>query len=82
MPVMLTSIPNSPSHNAALGIGGEAVWHNTDSVGHTVTSGIESDSATWGTIFDSSLMAPDKMFSYKFIFDSFTFNFLINGSSN
>ena len=53
-------------YNAALDPGGEAVWHNTDSVGHTVTSGIESDSATWGTIFDSSLMAPDKMFSYKF----------------
>ena len=53
-------------HMASLDIGGEAMWHNTDSVGHTVTSGIESDSATWGPIFDSSLMAPDKMFSYKF----------------
>ena len=30
-------------YNAALGIGGEAVWHNIDTMAHTVTSGTMSD---------------------------------------
>ena len=45
---------------------GEAItWTNTDSVSHTVTSGKHSDS-TFGTIFDSGLLAPGKTFSHTF----------------
>ena len=51
-------------YNAALDPGGEAVWHNTDSVGHTVTAGTPAEAQF--DLFDSSLMAPDAMFSYKF----------------
>ena len=51
-------------YNAALDIGGEAMWHNTDSVGHTVTAGTPAEAQI--DLFDSGLMAPDAMFSYKF----------------
>ena len=52
-------------YNAALGIGGEAVWHNVDTMAHTVTSGTMSDDDV-GAIFDSKLVAQGGMFSYKF----------------
>ena len=52
-------------YNAALGIGGEAVWHNVDTMAHTVTSGTISDDDV-GAIFDSKLVAQGGMFSYKF----------------
>src|SRR5579863_7727678 len=40
-------------------------WKNNDKVSHTVTSGTPSDSQT-GTIFDSSLIASGKDFSFTF----------------
>ena len=40
-------------------------WKNTDSVSHTVTSGKSTDNQT-GTLFDSSLLAPGKSFSFTF----------------
>ena len=52
-------------YNAALDPGGEAMWHNIDTAAHTVTSGTISDDDV-GAIFDSSLVAPAGMFSYKF----------------
>ena len=52
-------------YNAALDTGGEAMWHNVDTMAHTVTSGTMSDDDV-GAIFDSSLVAPEGMFSYKF----------------
>ena len=40
-------------------------WQNNDKVSHTVTSGSPSDNQT-GTIFDSSLIAAGKDFTYTF----------------
>src|SRR5579875_1939285 len=40
-------------------------WKNNDKVSHTVTSGNPSDNQT-GTVFDSSLIAAGKDFSYTF----------------
>ncbi|MDE1826514.1 MAG: cupredoxin domain-containing protein, partial [Thaumarchaeota archaeon] len=40
-------------------------WKNNDKVSHTVTSGSPSDNQT-GTIFDSSLIASGKDFSFTF----------------
>ena len=50
---------------ATLDVGGEAIWHNVDTMAHTVTSGTMSDDDV-GAVFDSSLVAPGGMFSYKF----------------
>ena len=51
-------------YNAALDPGGEATWHNIDTAAHTVSSGTAAEGPDG--IFDSSLVAPEKMFSYKF----------------
>jgi predicted secreted protein with PEFG-CTERM motif len=51
-------------YNAALDPGGEATWHNIDTAAHTVSSGTAAEGPDG--IFDSSLVAPEGMFSYKF----------------
>jgi len=51
-------------YNAALDIGGEAMWHNVDTMAHTVSSGTAAEGPDG--IFDSSLVAAGGMFSYKF----------------
>ena len=51
-------------YNAALGIGGEAVWHNVDTMAHTVSSGTPAEGLD--DVFDSSLVPAGGMFSYKF----------------
>jgi len=51
-------------YNAALDPGGEATWHNIDDMAHTVSSGTAAEGPDG--IFDSSLVAPEGMFSYKF----------------
>ena len=51
-------------YNAALDTGGEAMWHNIDDMPNTVSSGTPAGGPDG--VFDSSLMAPDSMFSYKF----------------
>jgi predicted secreted protein with PEFG-CTERM motif len=51
-------------HMASLDIGGEATWHNIDTAAHTVSSGTAAEGPDG--IFDSSLVAPEGMFSYKF----------------
>ena len=51
-------------YNAALGIGGEAVWHNVDTMAHTVSSGTPAEGLD--DVFDSSLVTAGGMFSYKF----------------
>jgi len=51
-------------YNAALDPGGEAMWHNIDTAAHTVSSGTAAEGPDG--IFDSSLVAPEGMFSYKF----------------
>jgi len=51
-------------YNAALDPGGEATWHNIDTAAHTVSSGTAAEGLDG--IFDSSLVAPEGMFSYKF----------------
>ncbi|MDE1727357.1 MAG: cupredoxin domain-containing protein [Thaumarchaeota archaeon] len=48
-------------------------WENGDKVSHTVTSGSPSDNQT-GTIFDSSLIASGKSFSFTFN-DPGTYNY-------
>ncbi len=48
-------------------------WKNNDKVGHTVTSGNPSDNET-GTIFDSSLIAVGKDYSFTFN-DPGTYNY-------
>ena len=48
-------------------------WKNNDKVSHTVTSGTPSDNQT-GTIFDSSLIAAGKDFSFTFN-DPGTYNY-------
>ena len=40
-------------YNAALDVGGEAIWHNPDNVSHTVTSG--TDASYDGGVLDSML---------------------------
>ncbi|MGB9002949.1 MAG: plastocyanin/azurin family copper-binding protein [Nitrosotalea sp.] len=45
--------------------GTTVTWQNNDKVSHTVTSGSPSDNQT-GTIFDSSLIASGKDFSFTF----------------
>jgi plastocyanin len=55
--------------------GEKVTWTNTDSVSHTVTSGKPSDIPS-GTIFDSGLLAPGKIFSHTFtIADVGTINY-------
>jgi len=51
-------------YNAALDIGGEAMWHNVDTMAHTVSSGTPAEGLD--DVFDSSLVAAGGMFSYKF----------------
>jgi len=53
-------------YNAALDPGGEAMWHNIDTVAHTITSGTPSGGDDVGAVFDSSLVMAGGMFSYKF----------------
>ena len=51
-------------YNAALDVGGEAMWHNVDTVAHTVSSGTPAEGLD--DIFDSGLVPAGGMFSYKF----------------
>jgi len=51
-------------YNAALDIGGEAMWHNVDAMAHTVSSGTPAEGLD--DIFDSGLVPAGGMFSYKF----------------
>ena len=51
-------------YNAALDLGGEAMWHNIDTAAHTVSSGTPAEGLD--DVFDSSLVAAGGMFSYKF----------------
>jgi len=51
-------------YNAALDTGGEAMWHNVDTMAHTVSSGTAAEGPDG--IFDSSLVTAGGMFSYKF----------------
>jgi len=51
-------------YNAALDLGGEAMWHNVDTMAHTVSSGTPAEGLD--DVFDSSLVPAGGMFSYKF----------------
>jgi len=51
-------------YNAALDIGGEAVWYNADNVSHTVTSG--TDGTRDGGVLDSNLVIPGEEFRHIF----------------
>ena len=51
-------------YNAALDVGGEAMWHNVDTMAHTVSSGTPAEGLD--DVFDSGLVAAGGMFSYKF----------------
>jgi len=51
-------------YNAALDIGGEAVWYNADTVSHTVTSG--TNASYDGGVLDSNLVMPGGEFRYIF----------------
>ena len=51
-------------YNAALDIGGEAMWYNVDTMAHTVSSGTPAEGLD--DVFDSSLVPAGGMFSYKF----------------
>jgi len=51
-------------YNAALDPGGEAMWHNVDTMAHTVSSGTPAEGLD--DVFDSSLVPAGGMFSYKF----------------
>jgi len=51
-------------YNAALDVGGEAMWHNVDTMAHTVSSGTPAEGLD--DVFDSSLVAAGGMFTYKF----------------
>lgn len=53
--------------------GTSVTWTNNDQVSHTVTSGNPSDNQT-GTLFDSSLIAPGKQFTFTFK-DAGTFHY-------
>ncbi len=51
-------------YNAALDIGGEAVWYNADNVSHTVTSGILAEYD--GGVLDSNLVPAGEEFRHIF----------------
>jgi predicted secreted protein with PEFG-CTERM motif len=51
-------------YNAALDVGGEAIWYNTDNVSHTVTSG--TNASYDGGVLDSDLVMPGGEFRYIF----------------
>jgi len=51
-------------YNAALDTGGEAMWHNVDTMAHTVSSGTPAEGLD--DVFDSGLVPAGGMFSYKF----------------
>ena len=51
-------------YNAALDIGGEAMWYNVDTMAHTVSSGTPAEGLD--DVFDSGLVMAGGMFSYKF----------------
>jgi len=51
-------------YNAALDVGGEAVWYNADNVSHTVTSGTLAEYD--GGVLDSNLVPAGKEFRYIF----------------
>jgi len=51
-------------YNAALDLGGEAMWHNVDTMAHTVSSGTPAEGLD--DVFDSGLVPAGGMFSYKF----------------
>ena len=51
-------------YNAALDVGGEAMWHNIDAAAHTVSSGTPAEGLD--DVFDSGLVPAGGMFSYKF----------------
>ena len=51
-------------YNAALDVGGEAIWYNSDNVSHTVTSG--TDASYDGGVLDSDLVMPGGEFRYIF----------------
>jgi len=51
-------------HMVTLDVGGEVMWNNIDSFGHTVTAGTPEEPLY--DLFDSRLMAPGAMFSHKF----------------
>ncbi len=53
--------------------GTSVTWTNNDQVSHTVTSGNPNDNQT-GTVFDSSLIAPGKTFTFTFK-DAGTFHY-------
>jgi plastocyanin len=45
--------------------GGLVMWHNNDTIGHTVTSGKPTDDSS-GSMFDSNLILPGDSFNYTF----------------
>jgi len=51
-------------HMASLDIGGEAIWHNVDTMAHTVSSGTPAEGLD--DVFDSGLIAPGATFSHEF----------------
>jgi len=51
-------------HMASLDIGGEAIWHNVDTMAHTVSSGTPAEGLD--DVFDSRLIAPGATFSHEF----------------
>jgi len=50
---------------ANIAVGDTVTWTNNDKVGHTTTSGQPSDNQT-GTVWDSSLVAAGKSYSFTF----------------
>ncbi|MDE1726649.1 MAG: hypothetical protein KGH89_05225 [Thaumarchaeota archaeon] len=57
-----------------INIGQTVTWTNTDTVGHTATSGKPSDSQT-GTVFDSSLIAAGKSYTSTAFNTAGTYNY-------
>ena len=54
-------------NEAVIDVGGEVTWENVDSTSHTVTSGdLKADPEDVGTLFDSSLVMPDKTWKHTF----------------
>lgn len=51
-------------YNAALDVGGEAIWYNIDTLSHTVTSG--TDGSYDGGVLDSNLVMPGGEFRHIF----------------
>ena len=50
-----------------INVGDTVIWTNSDTVTHTITSGVVNDPGTWAKFFDSGLSKPGSTFEHTFV---------------